>query len=163
MTGFLNGLQWIEKAVAALAYVLVTGLLLAGILARELFSTSIWGSEKMAVFAAVYAAFLGMTLATAANGHLRPRFTDHWWPQAWQASVARAGDILSAALFIGTGIIAASYVTDTYLNHDRAMVLYWPLWMIQIIIPYAFLSCGVRHVAFAVRPDLKPRPFNPEA
>lgn len=162
MITVLDSLHRIEKLLAAIAYMVVTGLLLVGIAARELFSTAIWGSEKMAVFAAIFAAFLGLTLTTAANGHLRPRFTDHWWPQAWQPSVARLGDLLSSAIFIGSGIIATSYVMDTYANHDRAIILYWPLWIIQIIIPYAFISSGLRHLVFALWPELKPQPDNLE-
>ncbi len=161
MIAILERLHRVEAILASVAYIVVTALLLGGIIARELFSTSIWGSEKMAVFAAIFAAFLGLTLATAANSHLRPQFTDHWWPQAWQGQVDRFGDLLSAFLFAGIGIVATSYVMDTYTNHDRAMVLYWPLWTIQIIIPYAFFSSALRHLAFAVRPDLKPRPDTP--
>ena len=90
--GMLDRLERIEGLVAAVAYTAVAGLLLGEIIAREFFYASIWGSQKMAVFAAIIAGFLGLTLATAANGHLRPQFTDNWWPNAWQAGVARFGD-----------------------------------------------------------------------
>ncbi|MCR9139918.1 MAG: TRAP transporter small permease subunit [Alphaproteobacteria bacterium] len=163
MISFLDGLHRIEKLLAAIAYMVVTGLLLTGIAAREFFSTAIWGSEKMAVFAAIFAAFLGLTLTTAANAHLRPRFTDEWWPAAWQTAVARLGDLLSAVIFIATGIIATIYVMDTYANQDRAIILYWPLWIIQAVIPYAFFSSGVRHLAFTFWPGLKPQPDNLES
>lgn len=161
MIAILDRLHRVEAILASAAYVVVTMLLLGGIVARELFSTSIWGSEKMAVFAAIIAAFLGLTLATAANSHLRPQFTDGWWPEAWQGRVERFGDLLSALLFLGIGVVATSYVMDTYANHDRAMVIYWSLWTIQIIIPYAFYSSALRHLVFAARPDLKPRPDTP--
>jgi TRAP-type C4-dicarboxylate transport system permease small subunit len=153
----LDRLHRIEAALAAISYVLVTGLLLSGIIARELFSTTIWGSEKVAVFAAVFAAFLGLTLATAANSHLRPRFTDHWWPDPWQKKVARGGDFFSAFLFFGIAVVTGIYVSDTFINEDRAAVIYWPLWPIQLVIAYSFLSSGVRHLAFALWPKIKPQ------
>ena len=61
MRTFLDWLTRAESVVAALAYLIVTGLLLGEIIAREVFGTSIWGSQKMAVFAAIFAAFLGLS------------------------------------------------------------------------------------------------------
>lgn len=154
-------LDWLTKAesvVAAIAYLLVTGLLLGEIIAREVFATSIWGSQKMAVFAAIFAAFLGLSLATAANAHLRPQFADMWFPKRFWPFIERFGDILSATIFGAMGVIATMYLSDTYSNGDRAAVLYWSLWPIQLILPYAFYSCAFRHLAFAYRPSLKPAP-----
>ena len=158
MARALGWLYKIEAALAVIAYVAVTGLLLAAIIARELFSTSIWGSEKAAVFAAIFAAFFGLTLSTAANTHLRPQFTDNWWPRSVRPVLARVGDYLSAVLFIIIGIVACIYVADTYVNEDKAMILYWPLWVIQIVIPYAFFSSALRHLVFALNPGWKPSP-----
>jgi len=152
-----------ESVLAAIAYAVVVALLLGEIIARELFSTSIWGSQKMAVFAAIIAAFFGLTLATAANAHLRPQFADNWWPRHWQPTIARLGDLLSAAIFAGLGVVAAMYLKDTYANGDRAAVLYWPLWPIQLILPYAFFASGLRHLAFGLWPELKPGPETEEA
>ena len=148
----------IEKAVAAIAYVIVAGLLLGDVIAREVFFDSIWGAQKMAVFAAIIAGFLGLTLATAANGHLRPQFTDHWWPDRMQPSVSRFGDILSALLFAAMAYISVLYVIVSFENQDRAAVLYWFLWPIQIVIPYAFGSSALRHAAFAIWPECRPVP-----
>ncbi len=158
MARLLRFLNQVEAALAALAYVLVTALLLAGIAARELFGTTIWGSEKMAVFAAIYAAFLGMSLAAAANAHLRPQFTDGWWPEGWQPGVGRAGNAISCLLYVAIGVLAARFVVESYHFDARAMVLYWPLWAIQIVIPYAMFSSAFRYLVFALNPELKPRP-----
>lgn len=146
----------VEAVLAAIAYAIVAALLLGEIIARELFYTSIWGSQKMAVFGAIVAAFLGLALATAANAHLRPQFADNWFPAAWRPAVGRAGDLLSCAIYASLCVVAALYIADTYANGDRAAVLYWPLWPIQLVIPYAFASSAFRHLAFAVRPDMKP-------
>lgn len=154
----LHWLARIESAAAAIAYVIVAGLLLGEIVARELLSTTIWGSQKIAVFAAIYAGFLGLSLATASNAHLRPQFADNWPPAAIRGWFPRIGDGLSAVLFLALGIIATLYLMDTYANQDRAAVLYWPLWPFQAVIAYAFYSSSVRHLAFMLRPDLKPAP-----
>ena len=154
----LRGYLFAESSVAALAYAGVAALLLGEVVARELFQYSIWGSQKIAVFAAIIAGFLGLSIATAANRHLRPQFADRWWPAAWQATLERLGDSISSVIFLALGIVATMYVSDTYANTDRAAVLYWPLWPIQLVIPYAFYASGLRHAIFAWRPDLKPAP-----
>jgi TRAP-type C4-dicarboxylate transport system permease small subunit len=148
----------VEQIAAAIAYAIVAALLLGEVIAREAFFTSIWGSQKMAVFAAIVAGFLGLTLATAANGHLRPQFTDNWWPDRLQKPVSRFGDVLSAILYALLAYVSLLYVLESYNNHDRAAVLYWSLWPFQLIIPYAFASSALRHVAFAVWPESRPQP-----
>jgi len=158
MERFLRTYLAAESAVAALAYAAVAALLLGEIAAREIFQTSIWGSQKIAVFAAIIAGFLGLSIATATNRHLRPQFADRWWPSGWQGGLERFGDGLSAVIYCVLGVVAAIYISDTFENHDRAAVLYWPLWPIQLVIPYAFFSSGFRHMMFACRRDLKPAP-----
>ena len=56
------------------------------------------------------------------------------------------------------GIVTGLYIADTFINEDRAAVLYWPLWPFQIVIGYAFVSSAIRHLAFALWPGLKPAP-----
>ena len=163
MAAFLKWLLRIESTVAALAYIIVAGLLLGEIVAREVFATTIWGSQRMAIYAAIYAGFLGLCLATAANSHLRPQFADKWWPARWDKGLNRLGDVLSAGLFIWLFIVGLEYVTDSYEANEVAPVIRWELWWIQSVIIYAFLSSAVRHLVFAVRPDLKPVPDITEA
>ena len=134
------------------------GLLLGEIVAREIFSSSIWGSQRIAVFAAIIAGFLGLSLATGSNGHLRPQFADNWFPERLRAGVARFGDFLSSVIWITLSVIAILYVSETFESNEKAAVLYWPLWPLQLVLPYAFASCGVRHFVFGMRPDLKPEP-----
>ncbi len=153
---FLNRLLSVEGSIAAIAYAAVAVLLLSDIVAREVFSFSILGAQKWAVFATTLAGFLGLVMATADNSHLRPRVFDNWLPKSIHAQVKRLGDFISAALFCTMGWYAAVYVGETFSNNDRAAVLYVPLWPIQLIIPYAFFACALRHLAFGCWPDLKP-------
>ena len=54
------------------------------------------------------------------------------------------------------GYYAVMLVMQSYEYKEKAAVLYWQLWPIQIVIPYAFFSSALRHAAFAVWPALKP-------
>ena len=158
MEAFLKWLLRVESLVAAVAYIIVASLLLGEIIAREVFATTIWGSQRMAIYAAIYAGFLGLCLATAANSHLRPQFADKWWPARWNNGLGRVGDFISAALFIWLGVVGLEYVMASYEANETAPVIRWKLWWIQSVIVYAFFSSAVRHVVFAIRPDLKPIP-----
>ena len=159
MSAVLVWLQRFESLVAAIAYAGVAGLLLGEIVAREIFSSSIWGSQRIAVFCAIVAGFLGLSLATGSNGHLRPQFADNWFPARMRDGVVRFGDFLSAVTWIVFAVIAAVYVTETYESNEKAAVLYWLLWPLQLVLPYAFASCGVRHFIFGLKPELKPEPM----
>ena len=158
MSKLLLWMQRVESVIATIAYAIVAGLLLGEIVAREVFASSIWGSQRMAVFAAIFAGFLGLTLTTGVNGHLRPQFADRWVPERFDSMVSRFGDFLSAFIFLTMAWFAASYVGETYANGDQAAVLYWTLWPLQLVLPYAFISCAVKHIVFGLDPALKPAP-----
>ena len=66
-----------ESVAATAAYAIVAALLIGDVVGREVLGTGIFGAQKMAVYAAVVAGFLGLALATSANAHLRPTFLDH--------------------------------------------------------------------------------------
>ena len=155
MTVLISFLKRIEGIVAVCAYIMTAGLLLGEVIAREFFLESIWGSQKIAVFGAIVAGSIGMAIATSENSHLRPTFADGILPQPW---VDRAGDLISAGLFIFFGYFGIQMVVETYEFKIVAEVIRVPLWMIQIVFPYAFFSAALRHIIFAISPDLKPQP-----
>ena len=107
----------------------------------------------MAVYAAVVAGFLGLCLSTAANAQLRPSFLDHLLQGPM---VERFGDGFAFAVYMTMAAIALMFIQQSMEYSDRAAVLYWLLWPIQIVIPYAFVSTGLRHFIFAIWPALKP-------
>jgi len=158
----LRALYWFEAGLATAAYAGVAGLLLADVLSREILGEAIWGAQKIAVFGAIIAGFLGLVLSTASNSHLRPQFADGWFPRAWSPGVDRVGDAFSGMLYIGFAIVAVGYVEESIVARERAAVLYTPLWPIQIVLPYAFFSSALRHLSFAAFPGLKPA-ARPEA
>ncbi len=152
----LRALYWFEAGLATVAYAGVAGLLLVDVLSREIVGEAVWGAQKIAVFGAIIAGFLGLVLSTASNTHLRPQFADGWFPRAWSPGVSRVGDVFSGLLYIGFGIVAVGYVEESIANRERAAVLFTPLWPIQMVLPYAFFSSALRHLSFAAFPGLKP-------
>lgn len=145
---------------ATAAYTVVAGLLMADVIGRELFRTSFLGAQQLAVYGAIIAGFLGLSLATSDNTHLRPEFMDFVF-RRWTATVVRLGDLLSGLFFFGAAYVAWTFVDLSMGAGDRAPVLYFVVWPLQLVIPYAFVSCAVKHLVFAQRPDLKIRPERP--
>lgn len=140
---------------ATLSYAAVTLSLLSDIVGRELFGQGIWGAERFAVYAAIIAAFLGLSLASADDLLIRPRFLDAIVPQRFNVAVNRASDAVSALIYMSLGGLAIGYVMGSYARGDITPVLDWPLWPLQLVLPYSFLSAGGRHLLYSVQPDLK--------
>lgn len=154
---FIKGLRLIEAIIATAAYTAVASILIADVIGRELFATSFLGAQQLAVYGAIIAGFLGLTLATSDNAHLRPGFLD-FVTKRRERIVVRAGDIVAGVFFLAAAYVAWTFVEVSMEAKDRAPVLYFVVWPLQLIIPYALASAGVKHLVFGMRPDLKPDP-----
>jgi TRAP-type C4-dicarboxylate transport system permease small subunit len=152
----LTALNRFEAAAATLAYLAVAALLIGDIVGREIFSSPIHGAQKIAVYAAIVAGFLGLSLATADNMHLRPSFLDGLVPKRWVNTVQRLSDGFACLFFLTMAVFGAMFVSESMKYADRAAVLYWLLWPIQIVIPYALTTTAIRHGIFALWPALRP-------
>ncbi len=145
----------IEAAVTMLAYSATTLSLLGDVIGRELFETGIWGAQRFAVYAAIVAGFLGMSLAAAEGEHIRPQIFDAVFPEKLNKTVNRIADFLSFVVYILLAFLAVKFVLSSYENSEIAAVLDWPLWPIQLILPYAFFAVSCRYFLFAFSPSLK--------
>lgn len=145
----------LESIIAVTAYVVTAAVLTADIIGRELFNYPIWGAHKLAVFGAIIAAVLGLTVAVSNNAHLRANVADKLLPFAWADMV---GDLLSAVLFAFLAWYAWQWLGESITYKDKVEVLNIPLWPFQLVIPYAFASSAVKHLAFALGLVYKPQP-----
>ena len=153
----LSGLRLAEAILATAAYAAVALLLMADVIGREVLGTSLFGAQQIAVYGAILAGFLGLSLATSDNSHLRPGFMDFVFSR-YEICINRVGDGLSAVFYIGAAVVAWTFVAISMEAGDRAPVLYFTVWPLQLVIPYAFVAVGLKHLIFSLRPDLKPEP-----
>ena len=152
----LNILTRVESVFACAAYSIVAFLLIGDVIGREVLSAPVHGAQKMAVYAAIVAGFIGLSLATADNMHLRPNFLDGVLPARFNAGINRMSDVFACLFFLAMAVVALLFVRESMRFEDKAAVLYWLLWPIQMVIPYAFLSTALRHGLFAAYPAVKP-------
>jgi TRAP-type C4-dicarboxylate transport system permease small subunit len=154
---FLAGLGWVEAAVAVSAYMLVAGLLLADVLGREFFGTSIYGAQKVAVIATIAAAFMGLSMATGRGSHLRAEAMDRLVPRQFSALADRLGQLVSFALFAALTWYSLQFALGTRSLGLRLPVLGWQMWPMQMVLPVAFGLSAIKVLLFFLHPALSPR------
>lgn len=157
MTRALSLLERVETLAATLAYTCVAALLIGDVLSRELFGVTVLGIQKIAVYATIVSGFLGLAMATASGKHLRPEIFDRLTPRGYDALANRLSDGFAAVFHVVLAAVAAQFVAVSAEAGDKAAIFFFVLWPIQIVMPLAFLSCAIRHAAFALRPALKPK------
>lgn len=154
-------LRWLwrlEATVCVLCFAISAGILMVDVLGRELLGQPIFGAQRIAVWTTAIAGLVGFALVTGENGHLRPRFFDGLFPHSIDVPFNRGADLISAALCIGLGWYAVDFVRSSALLGERGVAIPILVWPIQAVLPWMFFSSAVRHLAFAVWPELKPAP-----
>jgi TRAP-type C4-dicarboxylate transport system permease small subunit len=154
----LGALFLAEAGLAGAAFVLLTGMLFADVVAREFLGNGIWGAQRIAVYAMVVAAMLGFSVTTHLNRHLTIEGAAALVPKGWAPAIGRVSDALSAAICLFLAYWSFVFVAGSYVTEERGMALEMLLWPIQAVIPWAFASAALRHLAFAAWPALKPAP-----
>jgi TRAP-type C4-dicarboxylate transport system permease small subunit len=170
VTGLLRGWHWLETTVAIVAYLFIMLLLMSDVLGRELVgpllrllgfepgATGIYGSQRIALYAMVVGAFLGLGIATATGTHLLPRVGFGWLPRAWAPAVDRIADVITGLILCATTWYAVEFVNGSRASENVVAVLDAPAWLIQIVIPVGFLSAALRYFIFALWPAARPAP-----
>jgi len=152
----LGRLGAVERAVTSVAFGVLIAALFADVLSRQLSGTGLHWAPQTGVYANVVVVMFGLGLASAGGSHLRPRFADRWWPARFQPMLERANDFGMAIFCIALALIAVGVVADSYALQERSVALLIAVWPFQATVPLAFAIAGIRHLAFAAFPDLRP-------
>lgn len=148
----------VEMAVAILCLAIMAAVVLADVVGRELLGQGIEGAQKLAVYAFVCAGFLGLPLTTAQGGHLRPHLFDGVTGRLLSpAALARMQHLPTALLSLGLAGSGLSFVVESIGFAERSPSLHIPVWWVQTVVPWAFLSSGLRHLTYVLVPSLAPR------
>ena len=170
VTSLLKGWHWLETTIAILAYLVIMLLLMSDVFGREFVgpvlrllgfnvgATGIYGSQRIALYAMVIGAFLGLGIATATGTHLLPRIGFGWIPKSWAPAVDRIADVLTGIVLCATTWYAYAFVVDSRESQAMVAVLDMPAWLIQLVIPVGFLSAALRYFIFAMWPGARPTP-----
>jgi C4-dicarboxylate transporter, DctQ subunit len=170
VTRLLKGWHWLETTIAILAYLVIMFLLMSDVFGREFVgpvlrllgfnvgATGIYGSQRIALYAMVVGAFLGLGIATATGTHLLPRIGFGWIPTSWAPVVDRMADVLTGIVLCATTWYAYEFVANSRASQAMVAVLDMPAWLIQLVIPVGFMSAALRYFIFALWPAARPTP-----
>lgn len=150
----LNWLTRIEKLVAGLGVGTLTVLILMDIFSRELVKTSLPWAQKSAVYLMIWVGFLGAALISDSAGHLRPEIADKLWGDHRAKIFIRVQNFFTCIFCFILCYYSFVYVMETYEFQDRNVVLDIATWVLQVVMPYTFLSMGLRHLQFVFNPQL---------
>jgi TRAP-type C4-dicarboxylate transport system permease small subunit len=153
---FLRALTLLEYAVAGTSFLLITLLLFADVMSREVLGNGIYGAQRVAVYCMAIAAFVGFALTTHLGGHFRIEGLERLLPHRFDRVLARLGDIISCGLCLFLAYWAARFVAVSFQNDERGVALGVVVWPIQTAMIWMFLSSAIRHAIFAAWPALKP-------
>ena len=152
----LDYLGRLERILCVIAFAVLVAVLFADVISREATASGIHWAPQIGVWANVFVVMAGFGLASASGAHLRPRFADHWLPDAWQGAVGFLQHFLMALFCIAIGVIALRVVTGSYQLGEVEITLFWPIWPVQAMLPLAFFAGALRHGIYAAYPDLRP-------
>lgn len=156
---FFDLLTKIEKFVASVFIFLLTILVIFDVGSREIAQTGIPWAQKSAVYLMIWAGFLGAVLVTHKVEHLRPEVGDKLWKGKSKIWAMRMQNLLVLIFCVVMTKASVNYVLESKEFGDENIILNTPMWLLQLVIPYCFLSMSLRYLYFTFSPKEK----NPEA
>lgn len=132
---------------------IMTVLVIMDVLSREIMNEGIPWAQKAAVYLMIWGGFIGAILVTEKAGHLRPEVADKLWGEKGKLIFVRVQNLVMLILSAVFSYYAFLYVQESFSFGDKSIVLQVPLWTLQLIIPYTFISMGLRNIFFLMNPD----------
>lgn len=136
--------------------VLLTFVVFADVLAREISGTGLHWALEAGAYANLLVVAMGFGLASASGSHLRPRFADRWLPASCEAPLARAGEACMAAFCFASAVLGVIVVAETFALDERSTAAGTPTWLPQSMLPLMFAAGALRHFLYALHPGLRP-------
>ena len=147
----IDRLAKVEVFFSVVAIFLMTIFVVGDVLLREIFNTGYPWLNKSAVYLMSWAGYLGVIAVAGKAAHLRPQFADKLWAGKPHLFVI-VQNLVMLLFNIFLFVAAVSYIAESYEFGDTNVVLKIKLWIIQLIIPYCFLSMGLRNIYFIFYP-----------
>ena len=144
----LRLLQKLQTAIVLAAFAVLVLVVFADVVSRELTGAGLYWASQTGVWANVLVVMGGFGLASAAGGHLRPRFADNWLPATWSTAVACLQHVVMAAFCFAIGWLALSVTYETWELGEVSIQLMLPVWPVQLFLPAAFLCAGIQHIIY---------------
>lgn len=149
-----------EKLVAALCIGGLTVIMFADVGARELFKGGMAWAQKLSLHLMFWAGLLGVAVVSSKGAHIRPEIGEKLWPEKLKPLLKAIEHFLIAAFCAAMAAVAINFVLQSKTDGQRNPVTDIPLWVLQIVLPYTFISMTLRHLVYSLAPSLRPADVN---
>ncbi len=149
-----------EKLIAGLCIGGLTVIMFADVGAREIFKEGISWAQKVSLHLMFWGGMLGVAVVSAKGAHLRPEIGEKLWPQKLKPVLKAVEHFFITAFCIAMAAVAVNFVLESKASAQRHPVTDIPLWVLQIVLPYVFISMAVRHLFYAIFPSVRPADRN---
>jgi C4-dicarboxylate transporter, DctQ subunit len=155
MNKFFDILTGIERLAASILIFVLTVFVVLDVGVREILKEGLPWAQKGAVYMMIWAGFLGAVLITHKVEHLRPEVADKFWKGKLKPFYLRANNLLVFIFTAAMTYYSFKYVMESREFADRNVIIDMPMWVLQAIIPYCFLSMSLRYFYFIIFPREK--------
>jgi C4-dicarboxylate transporter DctQ subunit len=155
MNKLLDILTRIERFAASILIFVLTIFVVMDVGVREIFKEGIPWAQKGAVYMMIWAGFLGAVLITHKVEHLRPEIADKFWTGKLKSFYLRANNLLVFIFTAAMAYYSYKYVMESREFADRNVIIDMPMWVLQAVIPYCFISMSIRYFYFILFPREK--------
>jgi TRAP-type C4-dicarboxylate transport system permease small subunit len=155
MDKVLGVLTVVEKIIASVLVFVLTVFVVMDVAAREIYQTGIPWAQKGAVYMMIWAGFIGAILVTQKVEHLRPEIADKFWTGKLKPFYLRMQNFFIFCFTSSMAYYSILYVLESKEFGDKNVILDISMWILQIVIPYAFTSMSLRYLYFIFCPKEK--------
>lgn len=155
-----GALAFFERIIAAACIGGLTLIMFLDVGMRETMKEGIVWAQKFSLHLMFWAGMLGAALVSSKGSHLRPEIADKLWPKKLHPVLKFIEHLLISAFCGYLAYIAARFVSQSLEAGQRNQVTEIPLWILQIVMPYTFISMSLRHLAYSILPSIRPADQN---
>ncbi|WCL49904.1 TRAP transporter small permease [Leptospira sp. GIMC2001] len=153
----IGGITIVEKVFGGLCFAILALLMAMDVGSREIFNEGIEWAQKGAIILMIWGGFIGAALTTAKGGHLRPEIADKLWPEKFKPFLKVIEHLIVTGFCVFLFYLSLEHLQAVQANGDiHPVIVGLPLWVVNIIFPYVFVSMAFRHFVFAIVPSLRP-------
>ena len=157
MEKVINTLQFFTKYLSAFCIFFLSTFIIMDIFGRELFSSGLPWAQKLSVYLMIWAGFLGSAQTNLKGAHLRPEIADKLWPENKKSIFHRLRHLFTSVFNFSAMYYSIEYVLESKEFQDTSPILGdFPLWIIQMVIPFSFFLMGLSSLIFSIDEKIAP-------
>lgn len=139
-----DGLAKAESAFLAIALAVMVLVVFSDFVLREALNQGLIWAKELAVYLLIWVGFLGASLAVHKRRHLVIQAGERLFPPRIRKWTSLAGCLVTALLCLLLAWLALRFVLETRALREASLGMGLPLWIVQAVIPLAFLFIGLR-------------------